>query len=167
MQDFLNTLPEKAQSKKRDFKKLAARVKKLKPRDADEIFRKLHDEAFAHINCLECANCCKGLGPRLQKSDIDRLAAYLKMKSSVFMDTYLRIDEDKDFVFQSMPCPFLLPDNYCMVYASRPKACREYPHTDQKNIRSILSTCVKNTETCPAVFEIFEKLPQILNGGKK
>ncbi len=166
MQDILKTLSGKAQSKKRDFKQLAARVKKLKPRDADEVFRELHEEAFEHIDCLECANCCKGLGPRLQKSDIERLAAHLKMKSSVFIDTYLRKDEDNDLVFKNMPCPFLMPDNYCMVYTSRPKACREYPHTNQKNIRSILSTCVKNTETCPAVFEIFEKLPTMLSNGK-
>lgn len=162
MKEFLNLLPQKAQSKKRDFKLLAAKVKKLKPGRADEIFQQLHEEAFEQINCLDCANCCSGLGPRLFKKDIERLSTHLKMKSSVFMDTYLRLDEDGDFVFQSMPCPFLMDDNYCMVYSSRPKACREYPHTDQKNIRSILSTCVKNTETCPAVFYIFENLERKL-----
>ncbi len=31
------------------------------------------------------------------------------------------------------PCPFLGDDNYCSVYEARPKACREYPHTDRKN----------------------------------
>ncbi len=162
MKEFLNILPQKALSKKRDFKLLAAKVKKLKPRKADEIFQQLHDEAFEQINCLDCANCCRGLGPRLQKKDIERLSAHLNMKTSVFADNYIRVDEDGDFVFKSMPCPFLMGDNYCMVYSSRPKACREYPHTDQKNIKSILTTCVKNTETCPAVFYIFEKLPEIL-----
>jgi uncharacterized protein len=159
MKEFLNILPQKAQSKKRDFKLLAAKVKKLKPAQADEIFQQLHEEAFEKINCLDCAGCCSGLGPRLLKKDIERLSATLKMKTSAFMDTYIRVDEDSDFVFKSMPCPFLMEDNYCMVYSSRPKACREYPHTDQKNIRSILSECVKNTETCPAVYYIFENLP--------
>lgn len=156
----LDKLAAKAQSKKRDFKTLAQKVRKLKPHKGDEIFRQLHEEAFAQIDCLSCANCCKGLGPRLTEHDISRLSSTLKMKTSVFMDTYLRIDEDGDYVFQSMPCPFLLADNYCMVYASRPRACRAYPHTDQKNIKSILSLCVKNTETCPAVYRIFEKLPE-------
>lgn len=32
-----------------------------------------------------------------------------------------------------MPCPLLGRDNYCAVYADRPKACREYPHTDRRN----------------------------------
>jgi len=162
MNELLKNLPQKAQSKKRNFKLWAARVKKLKPDRADNIFHQLHSEAFEKIKCLDCANCCSGLGPRLLKKDIERLSAHLKIKTSDFTDTYLRIDEDGDFVFQSMPCPFLMQDNYCMVYSSRPKACREYPHTDQKNIRSILSECVKNTETCPAVFYVFEKLPEIL-----
>lgn len=160
----LENLSSRAQSKKRDFQQIASRVRKLKPQRADEIFRTLHHEAFEHIQCLDCAQCCRGLGPRLLKTDIERLSATLKMKSSAFETVYLRVDEDGDYVFRSMPCPFLMDDNHCMVYTSRPKACREYPHTDQKNIRSILSTCVKNTETCPAVFEIFEKLPQFLNG---
>lgn len=155
----LNKLTLRAQSKKRDFKLLAQKVRKLKPQKADELFRQLHHQAFEHIDCLECANCCRGLGPRIFEADIARMASALKMKSPDFVNTYLRIDEDGDYVFNSMPCPFLQDDNYCMVYASRPKACREYPHTDQKNIRSVLSLCVKNTETCPAVFEIFEKLP--------
>ncbi len=158
----LENLAAKAQSKKRDFKALAQRMKKLKPQKADEVFRQLHKEAFEHIDCLACANCCKGLGPRLTEADIARLASALKMKTAVFMDTYLRIDEDGDNVFQSMPCPFLPEDNYCVVYASRPRACRAYPHTDQKNIKSILSLCVRNTETCPAVYRIFENLPSQL-----
>ncbi|MFW5663629.1 MAG: YkgJ family cysteine cluster protein [bacterium] len=158
----LDSLAAKAQSKKRDFKLWAQQVRKMKPQKADGLFHQLHEEAFELIDCLECANCCKGLGPRLTETDIARLASMLKMKTSVFMETYLRIDEDGDYVFQSMPCPFLLEDNYCMVYASRPKACRAYPHTHQKNIKSILSLCVKNTETCPAVYRIFEKLPALL-----
>jgi len=143
MNEILKYLPQKAQSKLRDFKITAAKVKKLKPAAADKIFHQLHEEAFEQINCLDCANCCSGLGPRLLKKDIERLSAHLKMKTSELIDTYLQVDEDGDFVFQSMPCPFLMEDNYCMVYSSRPKACREYPHTDQKNIRSILSACVK------------------------
>lgn len=57
-----------------------------------------------------------------------------------------------------MPCPFLLPDNYCMVYQSRHKACREYPHTDRKPFYQLLSVTEKNIETCPAVLEISRKI---------
>lgn len=153
-------LKARAISRKRDFEQLVKRMRLMKPQDLDKKVNALHHEAFEQLDCLECANCCKGLGPRLTQPDIERLSAYLKMKTAVFTDTYLRIDEDQDYVFKSMPCPFIMPDNYCMVYSSRPRACRAYPHTDQKNIRSILSTCLHNTETCPAVFSIFEQLYQ-------
>ncbi|MDY0142115.1 MAG: YkgJ family cysteine cluster protein [Bacteroidales bacterium] len=130
----------------------------MKPKELDATFLELHEKAFEHIDCLECANCCRSLGPRLTDVDITRLAAYLKLKNTDFISQYLKIDEDKDYVFKTMPCPFLMDDNYCMVYKSRPKACREYPHTNQKNIKSILSVCVKNIETCPVVREIFDSL---------
>jgi uncharacterized protein len=157
--EYLEQLPEKARSKKRDFKQAALKLRAMKGRQADALVSQLHGKAFEKINCLECANCCKSLGPRLLRSDIDRLAACLKMKTAAFELAYLRRDEDGDMVFHSMPCPFLMPDNHCMVYDHRPRACREYPHTDQRNIRSILSLCVKNTETCPAVFQIFDNIP--------
>ncbi|MDD4217719.1 MAG: YkgJ family cysteine cluster protein [Bacteroidales bacterium] len=130
----------------------------MKPKELDATFLELHEKAFEHIDCLECANCCRSLGPRLTDVDITRLAAHLKLKTPDFISQYLKIDEDKDYVFKTMPCPFLMDDNYCMVYKSRPKACREYPHTNQKNIKSILSVCVKNIETCPVVREIFDSL---------
>jgi hypothetical protein len=47
-----------------------------------------------------------------------------------------------------------MPDNYCMVYESRPKACREYPHTDRKKFAQLLSLTEKNLDTCPAVLDI-------------
>jgi Fe-S-cluster containining protein len=146
---------------KRDYTGLIKELKKINPTKLDSLFLDFHEEEFAEIDCLECGNCCKSLGPRLLNIDIERLSAHLKIKSSVFVDKYLRIDEDNDFVFKTMPCPFLMEDNFCIVYKSRPKACREYPHTNQKNIKSILTICEKNTLTCPVVFNIFEKLDKL------
>ena len=94
----------------------------------------------------------------LTDSDIARLSKHLKIKPSKFTEQFLRIDEDNDYVFKTMPCPFLQDDNYCSVYEYRPKACKEYPHTDRKNILGILDICIKNTEVCPAVANIFNKL---------
>jgi Fe-S-cluster containining protein len=143
---------------KSDYQALIKKLRKLNPKTLDSTFLELHNQAFEHIDCLECANCCRSLGPRLTDTDIKRLASHFKLKSSDFIEQYLSIDEDKDYVFKAMPCPFLMNDNYCMVYKSRPKACREYPHTNQKNMKSILSVCVKNIATCPVVEEIFDEL---------
>ena len=137
---------------------LIKKLKKKKPKDLDDVVHRLHEEAFAGFSCLDCANCCKTIGPRLIQKDIERLAKHLKMKEAEFTERYVVTDEDGDFVFNEHPCPFLLPDNYCLVYENRPRACRWYPHTDQKRFYQILKLSHKNCETCPVVFEIFEEL---------
>jgi hypothetical protein len=137
---------------------LIKKLKKKKPKNLDTVVHELHDVAFSEFNCLDCANCCKTIGPRLIEKDIDRLARHFKMKPSAFIQQYVKTDEDGDFVFKEHPCPFLLPDNYCMVYESRPKACRDYPHTDRNRFHQILKLSHKNCETCPVVYDIFESL---------
>ncbi len=151
----LKKLTDQKQAETNSFIK---KLKKKKPKNLDDVVHELHDEAFAAFSCLDCANCCKTIGPRLIQKDIDRLAKHLKMKPADFMDQYVIADEDGDFVFREHPCPFLLPDNYCMVYENRPKACREYPHTDRKRFYQILALSHKNCETCPVVFDIFEEV---------
>jgi len=136
------------------------RIKKKKPKSLDDFVHKLHEDAFTRFDCLDCANCCKTIGPRLTLKDIQRLAKQLKIKSGDFVERYVIEDEDGDFVFNQRPCPFLLPDNYCMVYENRPKACRNYPHTNRKRFYQILELSHKNCETCPVVFEIFEQLKE-------
>jgi len=80
------------------------------------------------------------------------------MRPAAFTEKYLRTDEDGDQVLQLLPCPFLGTDNYCGIYEVRPKACREYPHTDRRNMHEILDLTLKNTAVCPAVFEILERM---------
>lgn len=134
------------------------RIKKKKPKQLDNIVHSFHQKGFDTFSCLSCANCCRSLGPRLTDSDIARLAKQLRMKPSDFTETYLKIDEDGDWIFNQHPCPFLMADNYCMVYENRPKACREYPHTDRKKFHQILELSHKNCETCPVVLEIMNEL---------
>lgn len=157
-QQLLKNLPLDVQKNKAEISSLFKKLKKKKPKELDSIVHELHHDTFDYIDCLECANCCKGLGPRVTDNDVARLSKYLKIKPSDFVEEYLRVDEDNDYVFKEMPCPFLMPDNYCMVYESRPKACREYPHTDRKRFYQVLKISEKNLETCPAVMEISKKL---------
>lgn len=131
------------------FKKNKKRLEKM-----DSIVHELHVEKTEKINCLDCANCCRSLGPRITDKDIEKMSKALRIKPSEVLDVYLIVDEDGDYVFKTMPCPFLMPDNYCMIYESRPKACREYPHTDRKKFVQIYKLTVKNTETCPIAYEL-------------
>ncbi len=135
--------------------KLKSRLKKIKPKELDHKFEELHGEVFEELDCLDCANCCKTTSPIFLQTDIDRLAKVFKMKSSGFIDSYLHRDEEGDYVLNSAPCVFLGDDNKCLVYEDRPKACREYPHTNRKKMHGILELTLKNTLVCPAVFKIF------------
>ena len=151
----LKLLTDKSWQKTAAFVK---KIKKKKPKNLDDIVHGLHVEAFDKFDCLACANCCKTIGPRLRDKDIERLAKHLKLKTKDFINQYVLTDEDGDFIFKGHPCPFLMNDNYCMVYENRPKACREYPHTDRKRFYQILPLSHKNCETCPVVFDIFEEI---------
>ncbi|MGB0176278.1 MAG: YkgJ family cysteine cluster protein, partial [Owenweeksia sp.] len=122
----LEQFRRQARSQRKENQKFFKRLKGIKPKQLDHHFHDLHDEVFAEVNCLNCANCCKTTGPLFTDSDINRLARHFNLKPAEFIDQYLRVDEDGDFVLQTLPCPFLGDDNYCSVYEVRPKACREY-----------------------------------------
>jgi len=134
---------------------------KKKIESADLQIHDLHDRISAKINCLNCGNCCRTLGPRITDKDVERIAKTLRIKQTELIDKYLKVDEDGDLVFKTMPCPFLGDDNYCSIYESRPKACREYPHTDRKKFHQIYKLSVKNASTCPIVFEVLDGISKL------
>jgi Fe-S-cluster containining protein len=143
-------------------KKFLLSLKKKDPRKIDDAFHNLHEEVFEEMDCLTCANCCKTTSPIFYDTDIERLAKELRIKAVDFVAKYLKVDDDGDQVLKSAPCPFLGHDNYCSVYEARPKACREYPHTDRKKMVQIMELTHKNTLICPAVFEIVERLKKLV-----
>lgn len=147
-----------ALQKQKEHRKFLASLKKKPPKDLDKIAQQIHDEVFEEIDCTACANCCKTLGPDFKEADIVRIAKYFKMKLPAFEEEFLQVDEDGDKVFKAMPCPFLGGDNLCSIYDVRPKACREFPHTDRKKIHQINHLTIKNTLTCPAAYLFVEKL---------
>ena len=158
MEEILKNLPEKAKDKHKENKKFFAKLRKKPPKDLDRQMQEMHDEEFSRTNCLDCANCCKTTGPLFTNKDIERISKHLKLKPQQFIEQYLRIDEDKDYVLQEVPCTFLASDNYCLIYDVRPKACREFPHTDRKDFHKISNLTIKNTAICPAAYNIVEEM---------
>ncbi len=90
--------------------------------------------------------------------DIKRIAKRLRMKETTFIDTYLVMDEDGDYVNTSQPCPFLGEDNYCTIYEDRPRDCQRYPYTDEDVLFKQPKLTLKNATSCPAVFHVMERL---------
>mgnify|MGYP001809635634 FL=1 len=156
----LTSLALAASKKEPEWNRYLQKNKK-KIESLDLKIHELHDEVVEKINCLECANCCRTLGPRITDKDLEKMGKALRMKPVDVIQKYLRIDEDGDMVFRTMPCPFLGSDNYCSIYESRPKACREYPHTDRKKFFQIYKLSVKNASTCPIVFEVLNRIPEL------
>ena len=149
-----------AKQHKKAHRKFLGQLAKKPPKNLDKLALKIHNQVFEKIDCTKCAYCCKTLGPLFTEADIERIAKHLHMKLGDFEDKYLRVDEDGDKVFQSMPCPFLGSDNLCSIYEIRPKACREFPHTDRKKVYQINHLTIQNEEYCPAAYEFVEKLSQ-------
>jgi Fe-S-cluster containining protein len=121
----------------------------------------LHEAAFKQIDCLACASCCKNYSPRFKTPDIKRISKHLKLKESVFIDTYLNLDSDGDYVAKTAPCPFLGADNYCSIYEQRPSDCSRFPYTDEDVLLKRPAITLKNASFCPAVYFVLEKLTTI------
>lgn len=148
----------RALGKKDQFSKVLKQLKKLKDNQVDPLFHEAHERAFEEIDCLDCAFCCTHVGPLWTRQDVKRVSKLLKMKEADFEAMYLKVDEDNDLVFQSMPCPFLQEDNKCIIYDNRPKACREYPHTNRKKMKQIFNLTLKNSACCPAVEKMMDQI---------
>lgn len=157
----LDQFRERAGQRADGNKKFLKGLRKKNARRVDDAFHSIHEEVFEETDCLACANCCKTTSPIFYQNDIERVSKSLRMKPGDFMEKYLRIDEDNDYVLKSSPCPFLTAENYCTVYDDRPKACREYPHTNRKKMVQITELTYKNTLVCPAVLEIVERLKEV------
>jgi hypothetical protein len=133
----------------------------LQRADKNKVLRQLpelHEEAVEKVDCLQCAACCKNYSPRFKTPDVKRISKHLRMRESEFIDTYLKVDEDGDFVVKSSPCPFLGSDNYCSVYDVRPSDCARFPYTDEDVLVKRQTLTLKNATFCPIVFHVLSRL---------
>ena len=157
--DPLHNWQKRAKEKQKQFRQFLARANKnavLKRLPA------LHEEAFEKIDCLQCAACCKNYSPRFKTPDVKRISKHLGLKEGVFIDTYLNVDEEGDFVVKGAPCPFLGADNRCSIYEVRPSDCSRFPYTDEDVLIKRPHLTLKNASFCPITFFVLEKLEQQL-----
>ncbi len=154
-QDLLHNWERKSAENQKKYTNFLKRLNKNKVLKA---LPDLHEEAFEKIDCLGCANCCRNYSPRFKTPDIKRISKHLKMKESDFIETYLRIDNEGDYVTKTSPCPFLGEDNYCGIYENRPSDCHRFPYTDEDVFFKRPVITLKNSTFCPIVYYVLEKL---------
>jgi len=151
----LENFRKTAEDHRKMYKNFLSRV------DKKEVLRalpELHEKAFAEINCLQCAHCCKTYSPRFKTPDIKRISKKLKLRESELIEKYLRLDEDGDYVTRTSPCPFLGTDNHCSIYEDRPSDCRRFPYSDEDVFFKRPALTLKNSEFCPIVVSVLEGL---------
>ena len=154
-EDILKNWEKKSAENQKKYKYFLQRPDKNKVLKA---LPELHEEAFEKIDCLKCANCCKNYSPRFKTPDIKRISKYLKMRESEFIEKYLRVDEEGDFVVNQRPCPFLSADNFCSIYDQRPSDCHRFPYTDEDVFIKRKELTLKNSTFCPITYYVLEKL---------
>lgn len=154
----LDNWEKRSADHEKQYKQLLQRANKNK---VLKVLPELHEEAFSKIDCLQCANCCKGYSPRFKTPDIKRISKYLGMKEGNFIETYLDLDKEGDYVTKKSPCPFLGADNYCSIYDHRPSDCARFPYTDEDVILKRPNITLKNSTFCPAVYFVLERLLEI------
>ena len=142
----------------RSSKAIQAIAEPCRQEQGAESLAELHEQAFEAVDCLKCANCCKNYSPRFKTPDIKRISKHLKMKEGDFINSYLYIDGEGDYVLRSKPCPFLGADNFCSIYEVRPSDCRRFPYTDEDVLLKRQSLTIKNSSFCPIVYFVLEKL---------
>jgi Fe-S-cluster containining protein len=159
MNDLLHNWEKNSAARQKEYRRFLQNANKKgeKNRVLDQL-PALHEEAFQRVDCLKCANCCKNYSPRFKMPDIKRIARHLKMRESDFIDRYLRLDEEGDYVVKTTPCPFLGSDNYCSIYEVRPSDCERFPYTDEDVLIKRPALTQKNTTFCPIAYYVVEKL---------
>jgi Fe-S-cluster containining protein len=158
-EDILKNWEKKSADNQKKYRQFLQRANKNKVLDE---LPTLHEEATAKIDCLQCANCCKNYSPRFKTPDIKRISKHLRMRESEFIEKYLVVDEEGDFVANTKPCPFLGVDNFCSIYEDRPSDCRRFPYTDEDVIIKRKELTLKNSTFCPITYYVLEKLTEKL-----
>lgn len=145
---------------KRENENFALRIflKSLEAKEVDKAVHRLHREVTRQINCLECANCCHSLVPRIKEEEIIYLAGLDRVSVEEFVASHVEEDKYEGSLFlKATPCRYL-NGKVCTIYENRPKECREYPYTHRRGFVFRTLSIITNYAICPIVFNIMENL---------
>jgi uncharacterized protein len=93
-------------------------------------FRRIAQDIEDHIDCKDCANCCRVATVRLTERDVEKLSRYLGVRPSIFLRDYTEESVEEGLILkrtQQVGCVFL-DGNECTVYDARPRICEDFPH---------------------------------------
>ncbi len=162
----LRSFKQKVRHNRRRFRLFLSRIEKNPPKDLKLITVEADKRAWAEIDCLSCANCCKTMSPTYTTEDIKRISKHLGMTPKAFKDKWLYKDKIGDWMNVKQPCQFLnLTDNKCSIYEVRPADCAGFPHHDKKKMTDYVHVYKQNVELCPATYKWVEKMMELMKNG--
>lgn len=122
-------------------------------------FKAIAQDVEESIDCTACANCCRVATTQINERDAERLAKYLGVSVSAFLQQYTTESEDEGRVLKrtEQGCIFL-SDNLCSVYEARPGTCELFPHLVKGagSLQSRMWHMPDRAVYCPIVFNALE-----------
>lgn len=90
----------------------------------------LHDDVF--YVCQRCTKCCKWPGDvRLEDEEIPKIAAFLELTESEFIETYTRLRTNRQGLSliekENHEC-IMLDGNSCRIHQVKPEQCAGFPN---------------------------------------
>ncbi|MBI4907195.1 MAG: YkgJ family cysteine cluster protein [Acidobacteria bacterium] len=127
----------------------------------DAPFQILASEIARQTDCIACANCCRYSLVAVQPADIHRIATHLGITAEEVTRLYTVPDSEDPgttILRNSADGCVFLDHNLCMIYDSRPKACRDFPHVTAgtHSLGSRRSSHDRWTPLCPILYNATE-----------
>ena len=132
-------------------------------RHSDRRLRRFGEEIEAKIDCTACANCCRVTEVGITEKDIEKLAKFVGMSESEFVEQFTALDGSGAMILQRNGggCVFL-EGNLCSVYAARPHNCVNFPHLVRGtgSISSRMWQFLDRAGYCPIVYNWMETVKE-------
>ena len=150
-------------NKRKENLKFFKKLNNTKPKVLDKVINSSHETVFKGV-IVWSVLVLQTTSPLFTDKDIQRISNFLKIKPSIFVEKYLFLDDDNDYVLKSLPCVFLNDNNECRIYKVRPRKRVEIILTqDRVKQYQLLKLTQKNIEICPKVSQIIERIKLKLN----
>jgi len=137
-------------------------LKAFDNKTVDGAVKLINAQVTSQIDCTECGNCCRSFEPAIEDGEAGRLAAFLGIHKSEFIEKYVETDDLFDVsVMHHLPCIFL-ENNKCKANDIKPYDCCDYPYTHKTDFKANLIGIADSYGTCPIVYNVIEMLKKQL-----
>jgi Fe-S-cluster containining protein len=130
-------------------------------------FHRIAAEVAAQIDCKQCGACCRETRVDVNEAEMAGIARELNQSPEDVLALYTEPDPagGRRILKQAGgQCVFLDGSNLCIVYESRPKACREFPHLEpeEASLGSRMSSICRKAWFCPIVYNTLEQYKRLV-----